>query len=296
MCWLALHRVSATRTGARTALWETDVRDATFANVVSDARRNLARTVAPAESEEWIGRTLTESLPLHPPRRDRRRPAPGPGGRRSPAAGGGGDRAAAPRTGAGHRPPLRRYRLLVARSRGPGHRPGAAGDDGRRRDGRALPRAGRRRRGVLGHRAGPAGPARPRGARRPAHAGPRLPGRSGRRARRVGIVRAGTRRRCLERRRTGSRSWSNSVASSSARPQAVPPSDLDGANRRARTGRFASCGCTSVWVRWRDVLCTRPDGSVDVGAHRSLVGRPAGTTRDHRVGAVRRTGRGWLLR
>jgi hypothetical protein len=65
VCWLALHRSNATRTAARTALWETDVRDATFANVVSDARRNLARLVSPPEGEEWIGRTLTESLPLH---------------------------------------------------------------------------------------------------------------------------------------------------------------------------------------------------------------------------------------
>lgn len=63
--WLALHRSNATRTAARTALWETDVRDATFANVVSDARRNLARLVPPPEGEEWIGRTLTDSLPLH---------------------------------------------------------------------------------------------------------------------------------------------------------------------------------------------------------------------------------------
>jgi hypothetical protein len=42
------------------------VRDTTFANVVSDARRTLARLVAPATGEEWIGRTLTDDLPLHP--------------------------------------------------------------------------------------------------------------------------------------------------------------------------------------------------------------------------------------
>ena len=55
----------ATRTGARTALWELDVRDATFANVVSEARRGLARLVAPDDGEEWVARTLTEQLPLH---------------------------------------------------------------------------------------------------------------------------------------------------------------------------------------------------------------------------------------
>jgi len=64
--WLTQHRDRSTRTGARTALWESNVRDATFANVVSDARRNLARLEPPAEGEEWLGRTLTEELPLHP--------------------------------------------------------------------------------------------------------------------------------------------------------------------------------------------------------------------------------------
>lgn len=63
--WLSQHRDRSTRTSARTALWETDVRDATFANVVSDARRSLARLVAPPAGDEWIGRTLTEHLPLH---------------------------------------------------------------------------------------------------------------------------------------------------------------------------------------------------------------------------------------
>ncbi len=63
--WLSQHRDRSTRTSARTALWEADVRDATFANVVSDARRTLARLVRPPDGEEWIGRTLTEHLPLH---------------------------------------------------------------------------------------------------------------------------------------------------------------------------------------------------------------------------------------
>ena len=50
----------------RAALWESDVRDATFANVVSDARRAMARLVEPPADEEWIGRTYGEDLPLHP--------------------------------------------------------------------------------------------------------------------------------------------------------------------------------------------------------------------------------------
>ena len=64
--WLATHRERSTRTSARTALWELDVRDATFSNVVSDARRTLGRLVPCPDGVEWIGRTLTEDLPLHP--------------------------------------------------------------------------------------------------------------------------------------------------------------------------------------------------------------------------------------
>lgn len=63
--WLGQHRARSTRSSARTALWDVDVRDATFANVVSDARRAMARAVAPPEGEEWIARTLTDELPLH---------------------------------------------------------------------------------------------------------------------------------------------------------------------------------------------------------------------------------------
>jgi two-component SAPR family response regulator len=65
IAWLALHREHSTRVGARTALWELDVRDATFANVVSEARRAMARLLPPPDGEEWLGRTLTDLLPLH---------------------------------------------------------------------------------------------------------------------------------------------------------------------------------------------------------------------------------------
>ena len=65
IAWLTTHRDRATRTGARTALWDLDVRDATFANVVSEARRALARLVPPPEGEEWVARTLTDQLPVH---------------------------------------------------------------------------------------------------------------------------------------------------------------------------------------------------------------------------------------
>jgi LysM repeat protein len=65
IAWLATHRENSTRLAARTALWELDVRDATFANVVSEARRGLARLVVPRDGVEWLERTLNEQLPLH---------------------------------------------------------------------------------------------------------------------------------------------------------------------------------------------------------------------------------------
>jgi DNA-binding SARP family transcriptional activator len=64
--WLAQHRSRASRTAARTALWDVDVSNATFSNVVSAARRALARLVPPPDGEEWLARTYAEALPLHP--------------------------------------------------------------------------------------------------------------------------------------------------------------------------------------------------------------------------------------
>jgi hypothetical protein len=63
--WMALHRERSTRSGARSAMWEVGVRSATFANVVSEARRALGAVVSPPDGEDWIGRTLTDDLPLH---------------------------------------------------------------------------------------------------------------------------------------------------------------------------------------------------------------------------------------
>jgi nucleoid-associated protein YgaU len=65
VAWLAAHPGHTRRSMARAALWETDVRDATLANVVSDARRSLARALPPPEGEEWIARSTGDRLPLH---------------------------------------------------------------------------------------------------------------------------------------------------------------------------------------------------------------------------------------
>lgn len=66
LAWVVLHRRCATREAARTALWETDVRDGSFANVVSEARRALSRHQTPENHREWLGRPHGELIPLHP--------------------------------------------------------------------------------------------------------------------------------------------------------------------------------------------------------------------------------------
>ncbi|CAN5693264.1 hypothetical protein BH24ACT5_BH24ACT5_15840 [soil metagenome] len=65
LTWMVTHRTRSTRPAARTALWDQDVRDATFANVVSEARRTMARLVPCPDDDEWLRRTLTDELSLH---------------------------------------------------------------------------------------------------------------------------------------------------------------------------------------------------------------------------------------
>jgi len=65
LAWLTSHRARPTRSAARTALWEVNVADATFTNVVSDARRALNQTHLISISEEWLPRTFNDRLPFH---------------------------------------------------------------------------------------------------------------------------------------------------------------------------------------------------------------------------------------
>lgn len=65
LVWMTEHREVSTRSAARTALWEGLVKDATFSNVVSEIRRSL-NSCHPDRVEEWIPRTFTDELPLHP--------------------------------------------------------------------------------------------------------------------------------------------------------------------------------------------------------------------------------------
>jgi len=65
LMWMSEHRDSSTRSAARTALWDGEVQDATFSNVVSDLRRSLNSTVPSPIDEEWVPRTFTDRLVLH---------------------------------------------------------------------------------------------------------------------------------------------------------------------------------------------------------------------------------------
>lgn len=65
LAWLTTHRSRPSRSAARTALWDVNVQDATFTNVVSDVRRSLGKVAPLTENEEWLARTLTDVLPLH---------------------------------------------------------------------------------------------------------------------------------------------------------------------------------------------------------------------------------------
>lgn len=65
LTWLVEHRESSTRSAARTALWNENVQDATFSNVVSDLRRSLNTSAGDLENEEWIPRTFTNQMILN---------------------------------------------------------------------------------------------------------------------------------------------------------------------------------------------------------------------------------------
>jgi hypothetical protein len=58
LCWLAFHRGCSTVSGARTALWEIDVKDATFHNVLSELRHGLSA----AGFEQGAGRATKHRL------------------------------------------------------------------------------------------------------------------------------------------------------------------------------------------------------------------------------------------
>lgn len=64
LVWMTEHRSSSLRSAARTALWDGNVQDATFANIVSDIRRGLNSALGEPDDDEWIPRTFSDRLPL----------------------------------------------------------------------------------------------------------------------------------------------------------------------------------------------------------------------------------------
>ena len=64
--WLALHPHRRRRSTARSEMWNIPIKDSTFSNITSDARRSLTACEMPPEGEQWISVTMTDELPLHP--------------------------------------------------------------------------------------------------------------------------------------------------------------------------------------------------------------------------------------
>lgn len=63
--WLSTHPDRQRRSLARDEMWSIPVKDSTFANVVSDARRCLTVIETLVDGEDWIRITLNDELPLH---------------------------------------------------------------------------------------------------------------------------------------------------------------------------------------------------------------------------------------
>ncbi len=265
IAWLATHRERATRSGARTALWELDVRDATFANVVSEARRGLARLVAPPAGEEWVARTLTEQLPLHdsvvtdadlvedrlaharlvPPSEAIETLRPAVAMIRD-----------MPFAGTSYLWPDAEgitsnlvLLAITAASEFAGHALSMGDTDGC----------------VLGDGAGPQGPARSRGADRAAHAGPR-PSRGSRRGSTgVGVLRASPRRRRLVRRRT--------------RTQAARPPPRAAVGDLTSRGTFTRCLAPDVRQVQDDPVVVTVPSSLRSNSTDTCLSRPASINR-----------------
>lgn len=62
--WLATHSSSRRRSLARDAMWSVPVRDSTFCNVTSDARRSLSAHEI-SDGSQWVGVTGNDEIPLH---------------------------------------------------------------------------------------------------------------------------------------------------------------------------------------------------------------------------------------
>lgn len=64
LTWLALNRERPLRSAARTAIWDSDISDSSFATVVSEMRRGLAELVPELPSHAWSPPTYGDTIAL----------------------------------------------------------------------------------------------------------------------------------------------------------------------------------------------------------------------------------------
>lgn len=66
LTWLSINRDRPLRSAARTAMWESNISDSSFATVVSDMRRSLNELCPHIPPREWAPPTFTDEIVLHP--------------------------------------------------------------------------------------------------------------------------------------------------------------------------------------------------------------------------------------
>jgi hypothetical protein len=64
LAWLSINRDRPLRSAARTAMWETNISDSSFATVVSDMRRSLSELCSDIAPREWAPPTFTDEIVL----------------------------------------------------------------------------------------------------------------------------------------------------------------------------------------------------------------------------------------
>lgn len=64
LVWLALNRERPLRSAARTAIWDADISDSSFATVVSEMRRGLADLVPEVQSQAWSPPSYGDTISL----------------------------------------------------------------------------------------------------------------------------------------------------------------------------------------------------------------------------------------
>jgi hypothetical protein len=64
LTWLSINRDRPLRSTARTAMWESDISDSSFATIVSDMRRGLSDLCPHVSAREWSPPTFTDEIVL----------------------------------------------------------------------------------------------------------------------------------------------------------------------------------------------------------------------------------------